>query len=72
MISATIMDSVISTCKVILHHFLVFNENAFFYIIYFLKTYWCALFVIAAIALLFCYEVQEINDKYVDDQRNIL
>lgn len=56
----------------VLHHFKVFNENALYYTLYFMKNYWIYLIVIAAILYMFYSETKEISEKFVDDERRML
>ena len=66
------MDNFIGQCQDLLSRFLVFNQNFFYYILFFVKNYWIYLFVVASIVFMFYYEVKEADESYIDDKRRII
>lgn len=66
------MEGFINSLQVMLNHFLIFNQNAFYYIIFFLKNYYIYAFVVAAISTLFYFQVKGADEKFIDDKRRII
>lgn len=66
------MDAVLETMKIYFHNFLVFNQNAIYYILYFLKNYWMYLFVVAAIIFMAYFQIKSTDERFIDDNRRIL
>lgn len=52
--------------------FWVYNQNAFYYILYFMKNYWMYMIVVAAVFYMFYEEAKEMTDKFVEDERRIV
>lgn len=52
--------------------FWVYNQNAFYYLLYFMKNYWMYMIVVAAIFYMFYSEAQEIANEFVEDERRII
>lgn len=66
------MEGFINSLQVMLNHFLIFNQNAFYYIIFFLKNYYIYAFVVAAISTLFYFQVKGADEKFINDKRRII
>lgn len=60
------------TFNLIIDNFLKFNQNAFYFILYFLKNYWFYLIVVGAICLLCSYELKDITSKFVKEEKRIV
>lgn len=58
--------------NMILDSFLKFNQNGFYFILYFLKTYWAYMVVVGAIALSCSFEIKNVTAKFVKDERRII
>lgn len=66
------MDKFILTIKQAFQHFAIFNENAFYYVLFFLKNYWIYLFVVAAISLMFYLQLKSTDEQFINDKRRII
>jgi hypothetical protein len=54
------------------HSFLVFNANAFYCILYFLKNNYLFIIVLLAVAYIVFEELRNESGKYVNDERRML
>lgn len=70
------MEQFLVTAKIMvskyINYFVIFNKNAFYYILYFIKNYWIFLFVVAAISFLMYFEIKTSESKFIDDKRRII
>jgi hypothetical protein len=54
------------------HSFLVFNANAFYYIVYFLKNNYLFIIVLFAVGYIVYEELRNESGKYVNDERRMM
>lgn len=52
--------------------FWVYNQNAVYYLLYFMKNYWMYMIVVAAIFYMFYMEAKEMANEFIEDERRIV
>lgn len=52
--------------------FWIYNQNALYYILYFMKNYWMYMIVVAAVFYMFYEEAKEMTNQFIEDERRIV